>query len=96
MFKYVWVQIPLSLMKINREKTIRNHYTQNVLENIAVLCTRGLIDSTNHTFPIKSFKNICIHTGRSRGVLKKYKTSRLVLRSLIDKGEITGIKRSSW
>jgi small subunit ribosomal protein S14 len=40
--------------------------------------------------------NRCMFTGRSRGYYRKFGLSRLVLREMALKGEIPGLKKSSW
>ena len=44
---------------------------------------------------ITKIRNICIYTGRPRGVIKKYGLSRFVFRNFADNGYITGLKRAS-
>ncbi|MEM8873101.1 MAG: 30S ribosomal protein S14 [Planctomycetota bacterium] len=41
-------------------------------------------------------KNRCQITGRSRGYLRKFKISRIMLRELSLKGQIPGMKKASW
>ncbi|MDZ7766814.1 MAG: 30S ribosomal protein S14 [Melioribacteraceae bacterium] len=41
-------------------------------------------------------RNRCQLTGRPRGYYRKFGISRLVLREMALKGEIPGIKKSSW
>ncbi|MEC1374472.1 30S ribosomal protein S14 [Heyndrickxia oleronia] len=38
----------------------------------------------------------CEVTGRPRGVLRKFKMSRIIFRELAHKGQIPGVKKSSW
>jgi small subunit ribosomal protein S14 len=40
--------------------------------------------------------NRCELTGRPRGYLRKFKMSRIAFRELAHKGQIPGIKKSSW
>jgi small subunit ribosomal protein S14 len=40
--------------------------------------------------------NRCMFTGRVRGYYRKFGVSRLVFREMALKGEIPGIKKSSW
>ena len=40
--------------------------------------------------------NRCMITGRARGYYRKFGVSRLVLREMAIKGEIPGLKKSSW
>jgi small subunit ribosomal protein S14 len=41
-------------------------------------------------------KNRCMFTGRSRGYYRKFGVSRLIFREMALKGEIPGVKKSSW
>ncbi|KAF7096207.1 hypothetical protein CFC21_098189 [Triticum aestivum] len=41
-------------------------------------------------------RNRCIFTGRSRGVYQKFRMSRIVFRTLANKGELMGVKKASW
>jgi small subunit ribosomal protein S14 len=41
-------------------------------------------------------KNRCMFTGRARSYYRKFGVSRLVLREMALKGEIPGLKKSSW
>ena len=41
-------------------------------------------------------RNRCVLTGRSRGVYRKFKLSRIVFRELASIGHIPGITKSSW
>lgn len=41
-------------------------------------------------------KNRCMFTGRSRAYYRKFGVSRLVLREMALRGEIPGLKKSSW
>ncbi len=40
-------------------------------------------------------RNVCILTGRSRGVIKKFGLSRLVFKQMADAGTIPGVRRAS-
>jgi small subunit ribosomal protein S14 len=40
--------------------------------------------------------NRCQLTGRSRGVYRKFKVSRIMLRELALAGKIPGLKKASW
>lgn len=42
------------------------------------------------------YHNICALTGRSRGVYRKLKISRIMLRKLALEGKIPGMRKSSW
>ncbi|PWW26905.1 SSU ribosomal protein S14P [Cytobacillus oceanisediminis] len=41
-------------------------------------------------------KNRCQVTGRPRGYLRKFKMSRIAFREFAHKGQIPGVKKSSW
>jgi small subunit ribosomal protein S14 len=41
-------------------------------------------------------RNLCALTGRSRGVYRKLKISRIKLRELALEGKISGMKKASW
>lgn len=41
-------------------------------------------------------KNRCALTGRPRGVHRKFKLSRIAIRSLASRGELPGVTKSSW
>ncbi len=40
--------------------------------------------------------NRCQITGRSRGFLRKFKVSRIMLRELAAQGQIPGLRKASW
>ncbi len=41
-------------------------------------------------------RSLCALTGRSRGVYRKFKISRIMLRELALQGKIPGMRKSSW
>jgi small subunit ribosomal protein S14 len=41
-------------------------------------------------------RNLCALTGRSRGVHRKFKLSRIKLRELALQGKIPGMRKASW
>ncbi|MBY6054101.1 30S ribosomal protein S14 [Cytobacillus firmus] len=41
-------------------------------------------------------KNRCQVTGRPRGYLRKFKMSRIAFRKFAHKGQVPGVKKSSW
>ncbi|MFP8783259.1 30S ribosomal protein S14 [Planococcus plakortidis] len=45
--------------------------------------------------PIR-LKNRCEVTGRPRGFMRKFGMSRIAFRDLAHKGQIPGVKKSSW
>jgi small subunit ribosomal protein S14 len=55
----------------------------------------GLANLPRDSSPTRS-RNRCQLTGRSRGVLRKFKISRIMLRELALAGKIPGLKKASW
>ena len=55
----------------------------------------GLADLPRDSSPTRS-RNRCELTGRSRGYLRKFKISRIMLRELALAGKIPGLKKASW
>ena len=41
-------------------------------------------------------RNRCFKTGRPRGVLRRFKLSRIAFREMALKGEIPGVTKASW
>ncbi len=41
-------------------------------------------------------RNRCLLTGRGRGCYRKFKISRIVLRSLASEGALPGVTKASW
>jgi len=41
-------------------------------------------------------RNLCALTGRSRGVYRKFKLSRIKMRELALQGKIPGMRKASW
>jgi small subunit ribosomal protein S14 len=41
-------------------------------------------------------RNLCALTGRSRGVYRKFKISRIKMRELALQGKIPGMRKASW
>jgi small subunit ribosomal protein S14 len=55
----------------------------------------GLARLPRDSSPTRSH-NRCQITGRSRGNLRKFKVSRIMLRELALAGQIPGLKKASW
>jgi small subunit ribosomal protein S14 len=45
---------------------------------------------------VTRLKNRCMFTGRARAYYRKFGVSRLVFREMALRGEIPGVKKSSW
>ena len=41
-------------------------------------------------------RNRCVLTGRSRGILRKWRLSRIQFRELASQGQLLGVSKSSW
>jgi small subunit ribosomal protein S14 len=55
----------------------------------------GLQKLPKNSVPVR-LHNRCLVTGRSRGYYRKFGVSRLVFREMALRGEIPGVKKSSW
>ncbi len=55
----------------------------------------GLQQLPKNASPVR-LRNRCMITGRPRGYYRKFGISRLVLREMALRGEIPGVKKSSW
>lgn len=54
------------------------------------------LNSFNRSSSAVRIRNRCVLTGRARGVLRRYKMSRLQLRALSSNGLVPGVKKASW
>ena len=61
---------------------------------------KSILERQLYNYDTSSFstkiKNICIFTGRHRGVYRLFRISRIELRNFSSKLEIFGLKKSSW
>lgn len=55
-----------------------------------------LLYNSGRNWSISHIQNRCVLTGRTRGLVKDYKVSRLVFKKLIVGGYLSGGKKSSW
>ena len=72
--------------------TINNPDTSIEERDIAVNKLDKLPKSSS---PIR-LRNRCFITGRPRGIIRRFKLSRLSFRELALKGEIPGVTKASW
>lgn len=56
---------------------------------------QGLAELPRDASPVR-LRNRCEITGRPRGVYRFFGVSRMVLREKAHKGELPGVKKSSW
>lgn len=55
-----------------------------------------ILENYSYYFSQVQIKNFCVVSGRSRGVHRKFKVSRILLRELSGKGHFFGLKKASW
>lgn len=84
----------LIFLKYEKKKLlIKSLYYSNILS----LNKKFLLSLLFYSLPIKSsitkIKNRCIYTGRSRGIISKYKTSRHILKKLVNNSYIFTLKK---
>ena len=96
----VWVQIPPSLMRVEREKMIRREYVGEKVKKIVGQIVRSVTGVTEEGVKgvkgvKKNYRNICIETGRGRGVIREYGIARQEYRRRGDQGELEGVRRAS-
>ena len=96
-----------AILKDANLRTLVARLEQQRLLYKAVLQDRNLSQSLRYEFMLKlskvskkssavRTKNRCVFTGRSKGVLRTFKCSRIALRELVSKGDIVGVTKSSW
>jgi ribosomal protein S14 len=73
-------------------KTLCFSFNTNILHFAAL--NNDLISNQYNYFKTH-IKNFCIISGRSRGIHKKFKVSRIALRELSSKGYFFGLKKAS-
>lgn len=61
------------------------------------MAKKSLVVKHNRTpkFKVREYTR-CERCGRPHGVLRKYKLCRICFRELASRGEIPGVKKSSW
>jgi len=83
--------------------TIRNAKVQKTVDKYRELRKQlkaegdyaGLARLPRNASPTR-LRNLCALTGRSRGVYRKLRISRIKLRELALQGKIPGMKKASW
>lgn len=79
-------------LRAQLKETIRNPKTSDEDRAEAWAKLRAIPRNAN---PIR-IRNRCVLTGRPRAVHRKFGLSRITLRELAHKGQIPGMKKSSW
>lgn len=90
----VRVQVPPSLMRIEREKKIRREYIGEKVKKVVGQMVRSVTGEGEEGVK-KDYRNICIETGRARGVVREYGIARQEYRRRGDRGELEGVRRAS-
>lgn len=95
----------MKYQRINNDKSKRLFFKKIELKKIVLHLLNRQIDNCL-SFAWKSIetkllskveiKNYCILTGRSRGVFREFKLSRISLRKVGAKGLLSGLKKKSW
>ena len=89
---------------VNKRKIYKNtELIQRVIKIFSIVLNTNIlkwilfeyINNKFNNFKTK-LKNFCVISGRSKGVIKKFKISRIVLRELSFKGGFFGLKKASW
>ena len=80
------------IIGINRLKTTLKKRKVPTPRRIILIC---FFSWSVNFFNFTKIRNICIFTGRSRGIIKKLGISRFVFRNLGDNGLIYGLKRAT-
>lgn len=70
-------------------------YNMSFPIDIRFQASLALSDMSRHA-SITRLRNRCIITGRSRGVYRRYRISRIKIRDLITQNKIPGLRKSSW
>ena len=87
-------------MRIEREKRIRREYVGEKVKKIVGQIVRSVTGVTEEGVKgvkgvKKNYRNICIETGRGRGVIREYGIARQEYRRRGDQGELEGVRRAS-
>ncbi|MDX5476683.1 MAG: 30S ribosomal protein S14 [Bacillaceae bacterium] len=80
--------------ELKRQKLVEK-YAEQRRELIEKGDIEGLRKLPRDSSPTR-LKNRCEVTGRPRGYLRKFKMSRIAFREFAHKGQIPGVKKSSW
>ncbi len=87
------IRIRLELLKTQQNSLLKTVLSKN---KILTLKTREQWFLTHNTTPSTRHRNYCQFTGRARGVLPKWKVSRIIFKQYADFGKIPGIRKASW
>jgi small subunit ribosomal protein S14 len=83
------------VVKQKRRAALVKHYAEQRRQLKKEKNFAALAKLPRDSSPTRS-RNRCQITGRSRGTLRKFKLSRIMLRELALAGQIPGLKKASW
>ena len=89
-------RIKLSLKFKNKRKTLKDIVMNKKLNLDERFNAQMKLSKLPRNSSRSRVKNRCEITGRSRGVYKKLRISRIILRKLTLEGKIPGMIKSSW
>ena len=75
----------------------RVHKSISVNQYLSSSVRAASLDCLSTTFTYSSrIMNYCLITARSKGVLRKFKVSRMVFKELASNGYLNGVRKGSW
>ena len=94
----VRVQVSSSLLRRYKFKKLEcDNLIEKVLVNNNILKNREkyIVNERDLNSKISRIRNACIFTNRKRGLIKKYKISRMLFKKQSSKGYLYGLKKRS-
>jgi len=88
----------IALVAKNREKRLKLKEivrNPNTTPEDRIAAQRSLAKIPKRALPVR-LRNRCELTGRSRGVYRKFKLSRIKFRELAHQGLLPGVSKASW
>ena len=79
-------------LRAELKEVIRNPDSSSEEKQVAVARLDKLPKSSSHI----RIRNRCFKTGRPRGVIRRFKLSRISFRETALRGEIPGVTKASW
>ena len=80
----------------NKRKDLKNKLKDKKLSIEERIILQNKLNELPKNSSSIRYRNRCELTGRSRGVYRKFKLSRIAFRELAAVGQIPGITKSSW
>ena len=81
-----------ALLRAQLKDIIRSQESSSDEKQAAVARLDSLPKSSSHV----RIRNRCFKTGRPRGVIRRFKLSRISFREMALRGEIPGVTKASW